>query len=126
MEDLKIAGTLNSPLVEFSSTGSFKMQGRILTENAVNTFEPLKNWINDFEGSAIEFVIELDYINTSASMQLFSILRMLDENNSISDIKVRWFYEEDDEDHLETGEFYEDRLNRTRFEFVIIREKDVA
>ncbi len=126
MEDLKIAGTLNSPLVEFSSTGSFKMQGRILTENAVNTFEPLKNWINDFEGSAIEFVIELDYINTSASMQLFSILRMLDENNSISDIKVRWFYEEDDEDHLETGEFYEDRLNRTRFEFVIMREKDVA
>lgn len=118
MENLRIKGTQNSPDVDFTTTGTFKLQGRIITENAVITFQPLFNWIQDFEGSSIQFEIELDYLNTSASMQLFSLLKNLDENCCIEEIKVRWLYEEDDEDHLETGEFYEDRLNRIKFEYI--------
>lgn len=126
MDNLRIAGTSNSPEINFTPTGSFKMQGRIITENAVITFKPLFNWVANFEGSAIEFEIELDYMNTSASMQLFSFLKILDDNCSIEDIKVRWFYEEDDEDHLETGEFYEDKLNRVSFEYIEVNDRNIA
>lgn len=126
MDNLKIDGTQNSPAISFTSAGSLKMHGRIITENAVVTFKPLFNWIADFEGRAIEFEIELDYLNTSASMQLFSLLRILDENCGIEDIKVRWFYEQDDEDHLETGEFFEDKLSRVKFEYIEVNDRNIA
>ena len=61
-------------------------------------------------------------MNTSASMQLYSLLNKLDENNEIDDIKVNWFYEVDDEEHLETGELFEDRLERTEFNYILVDE----
>lgn len=118
MENLRIQSTKNSPEFNFTNTGSFAIKGRILTDNAVTTFEPVFNWISNFHGSQICFDISLDYINTSASMQLFSLLRQLDENCEIEQIKVIWHYEHDDEDHLETGEFYQEKLNRVQFEFI--------
>lgn len=126
MENLKIKRTQNSPEVHFTATGEFKLHGRIITENAVITFQPLFSWLQEFEGSAIEFEIELDYLNTSASMQLFSLLKNLDENCSIEEINVRWLYEEDDEDHLETGELFEDKLSRVNFEYIEVSDRDIA
>ena len=126
MEDLIIEGGSSSPAIEFHTNGRFKIEGRILTDNAVTTFEPLVAWIKKFEGENVEFIINLDYINTSASMQLFSLLRSLDIRNDIKQISVKWYYEQDDEDHLDTGEFYEDKLIRVKFEFIPIKDKLVA
>jgi hypothetical protein len=126
MDSLQIAGTQNSPSINFTSTGFFKIHGRIITENAVITFKPLFSYVEDFEGNAVEFEIELDYINTSASMQLYALLKVLDQNCGIEEIKVRWLYEVDDEDHLETGEFFEDKLDRVKFEFIPINSRSIA
>jgi len=126
MEDLILQGTNSAPYIEFRKNGKFIIKGRILTDNAVTTFEPLVAWVNKFEGANIEFIIELDYINTSASMQLFSLLRSLDLRKDIDDILVKWYYEQDDDDHLETGEFYEDKLNRVEFEYIVVKDKQAA
>lgn len=126
MEDLIIQGGNSTPSVEFRTNGRLKLTGRILTDNAVTTFEPLVQWIKKLETPKIEFKIDLDYINTSASMQLFSLLRILDQNCEIEEILVKWYYEADDEDHLETGEFFEDKLNRVEFEYIIVKDKMVA
>ncbi|MBN2485742.1 MAG: DUF1987 domain-containing protein [Bacteroidales bacterium] len=126
MEDMILQGSSSAPYVELKTNGVFLMRGRILTDNAVKTFEPLIAWIDKFKGQTVEFTIDLDYINTSASMQLFSVLRMLDTNPEITKIRVKWFYEHDDEDHLETGEFFEDKLSRSEFEYIVVKDKMVA
>jgi hypothetical protein len=48
---------------------------------------------------------------------LFILLKTLDENPSIKELSVIWLYDADDEDHLETGHFYEDKLHRTKFRY---------
>jgi hypothetical protein len=126
MEDLILEGSHSSPYVELRTNGKFKIQGRILTDNAVLTFEPLMEWIKRFEGNTVEFTIDLDYINTSASMQLYSLIRMLDINTKIESIIVKWLYERDDDDHLETGELYEDKLCRVEFEYIVSSDRMVA
>jgi hypothetical protein len=118
MQNLIISGSNVSPDIEFRKSGDFKMTGRILTDNAVKTFEPIFAWLSKFEGNKVNFEIKLDYINTSASMQLFGFLRRLDEDLTIKEVNVKWFYEFDDEDHLETGKFFEEKLNRIPFEYI--------
>jgi hypothetical protein len=126
MENLFISGTTNSPEMDFKMDGQFKMKGRIITDNAITTFEPLFSWIENFDGNNVVFDVDLDYINTSATMQLFAFLRILDENCAIEKVIVRWYYDSDDEDHLETGEFYCDKLKRINFEYVQSAERQVA
>jgi hypothetical protein len=122
MENLIMNGTNISPEILFYADGSLKMKGKIITENAVLTFEPIFNWLNGFTGDRIEFDIILEYMNTSASMQLYSLLTKLDQNPDIKSIRVNWFFEEDDEEHLETGELFEDRLERADFNYIMITE----
>jgi hypothetical protein len=126
MENLIIQGGNSLPYVEFNTNGKLRIQGRIITDNAINTFAPLLLWIKNLEAKKIEFSIELDYINTSASKQLFSMLRSLDENSNIDEILVKWYYEADDDDHLETGEFFEDKLSRVEFEYIAVKDQMVA
>jgi len=123
MEGLVIKSTNISPAVEFYPDGHLNLEGKIITENAVITFDPIFNWIKDFHAKKVEFNIYLEYMNTSATMQLFSLLNKLDENCEIEQISIKWYYEEDDEEHLETGEIFEERLERSNFEFIEVRER---
>ena len=127
MENLVINGTNVAPTIVFQSSGKLKIEGKIITENAILTFDPIFQWLNEFQAKSVEFDIILEYMNTSASMQLYSLLSRLEENQDIQDIKVNWFYEVDDEEHLETGELFEDRLERTVFKYIVIDEtRDAA
>ncbi|HBH47564.1 MAG TPA: hypothetical protein DDX98_02940 [Bacteroidales bacterium] len=126
MEDLIIHATKISPEVIFQCNGKLKIHGKIITENAVLTFDPIFNWIAGFQGDEVEFDIFLDYMNTSASMQLFILLNKLDLNFNIENIKVNWFYDEDDEEHFETGELFEDRLERVKFNYIRVKEEKSA
>jgi hypothetical protein len=126
MENLIINGTKVSPDVVFQMDGKLRIEGKIITENAVLTFAPIFQWISGFEGHNIEFDIILEYMNTSASMQLFALLNQIDANNNVEDFKVNWFYDQDDEEHFETGEMFEDRLERTKFNYIVVEESKAA
>lgn len=115
MENLVIEKTLASPKMIFNSDGNFLIEGRSLPENAKKLFEPVYTWINAFESDKVKFVVDLDYLNTSSSLELYSILKKLNENTHIKEVVVEWHYEEDDEDHLETGLIYADQLHRIKF-----------
>lgn len=121
-----IQGTRSTPEVDFNVNGNLTMKGRILTENILLFFNPLIDWVSNLECESVNFEIQLEYINTGAAMQLFSILRKLEENSKIKNLTVKWYYEEDDEDHLETGEMFEDKLNRTKFVYLEDTEQFAA
>ena len=94
------------------------MEGRFIPDNAMTIFEPLFEWIKRLNTEKVIFDINLEYLNTSSSMQLFSLLRQLEENCAIKELVVNWYFEEDDEDHYDTGLFFEEKLYRTRFNYM--------
>jgi hypothetical protein len=118
LEDLKIEGTNSSPAVTFQKNGKLKLQGRSMPDNPALTFDPMFAWIKELKVEEVEFEIELNYLNTSSSKQLFNLLRILDENHTISKVIVNWHYEPDDDDHYETGMLFNDKLERTDFNFI--------
>ncbi len=117
MENLIIESTLASPGITFISDGHFTIEGRSLPDNAIKAFELVFKWLENFHSEKVDLNIKLEYLNTSASMQLFNILKCLDEKPEIKEIAVIWHYEEDDEDHLETGLIFADQLNRVAFTY---------
>jgi hypothetical protein len=114
-QNLQIEGTNTLPTVLFSTEGKLKIEGKIIPDNALPFFEILFNWISDLDATKVEFDINIEYMNTSASMQLFKLLRTLEENCLIEELCVNWHYEEDDEDHYDTGQLFEEKLFRTKF-----------
>jgi hypothetical protein len=118
MERLEIKKTSSTPEAIFEVDGNLKLNGRIITDNADLLFQPMMDWINKLECEKVIFDINLEYLNTSASMQLYLMLKSLSLNCSVKELDVIWHYEEDDEDHLETGQVYEEKLRRIKFRYL--------
>lgn len=117
LRNLTIEKTKYSPGVAFNTDGHLKIEGRVIPDNPISLFRPLFEWISHLEATRVVFDINLEYVNTSASMQLFSLLKKLEENSKIRELTVNWFFEEDDEDHYDTGLFFEEKLIRCKFNY---------
>lgn len=117
INNLKIEATKSAPAISFNIDGHLKIEGRFIPDNAIMLFEPLFAWIQHLYAEKVIFDINLEYLNTSSSMQLFSLLRRLEENCKIKDLIINWYFEEDDEDHYDTGLFFEEKLYRARFNY---------
>jgi len=113
MENLLIEGTKQTPEIDFNaSTGILKLEGRSIPENTFEFFTPVLNWLDEFAAVAPDKVvakINLEYFNTSSSKYILEVLKRLKTYlNDGKDVLVEWYYEEDDEEMMETGEDYED------------------
>jgi hypothetical protein len=117
MENLFIEGSDTLPTVELSNTGLIKISGRALPENAYDFFHPIISWVKEFSSEEITIEINLEYFNTAVSKQLYDFLRTIDENPHTSKIILKWFYEEGDDEILESGEIYEELLPRIKFSY---------
>ena len=118
MENLVIEATSKTPDVFLSGDGNLSINGKMYDEDSLGFFTPIIEWIEKFNAAKVNFDIKLDYLNTSGSKMLFTMLRIMDENCEIGEINIKWHYEMDDEDHLEVGEYFQESLTRTKFEFL--------
>ncbi len=116
MESIVIEGTPKTPSVNFDSeSGVLQLRGRSIPENSIEFYKPLVEWLDEYAGkpqSKTAVNIQLEYFNTSSSkclLDLFKKLEVMHKNGS--DILVKWYYEEDDEDMLEAGEDYQSIVN---------------
>jgi hypothetical protein len=124
MHDLFIQGTDSLPTVDFKSVGELKITGRALPEDATKFFTPMFDWISRFSTETINLEINLDYFNTSVSKQLLDFFRLIDKNPDNKTVKVKWLYEDGDDEMLESGEIYKELL--PRFEFVFQKYAETA
>ncbi len=127
MDNLKIEGTKQTPEIDFnSSTGILSISGRSIPENTFEFFNPVLLWLDEFSSIAPEKVIakiNLEYFNTSSSKYILEILKRLRIIlKDGKDILVEWYYEEDDEEMMETGEDYED-VSGLPFEIISIDDE---
>ncbi|MDG1238927.1 MAG: DUF1987 domain-containing protein [Flavobacteriales bacterium] len=123
MEDLKQEGSAKTPVVEFSASGELLLKGRSIPENSIEFYKPLIEWIESYSqspNSATVLNVQLEYFNTSSSKCILDVFKKL-ESVSGSEVSVKWYYEEDDEDMLEAGEDYEAIIDLP-FEMIEVEE----
>jgi hypothetical protein len=116
MELLKIEGTSITPSVEFNyETGVLILKGRSIPENSLDFYLPIYQWLDEYAknpSSKTIMNVQLDYFNTSSSKCILDILKRIDKIDDLgNDVIIKWFYNESDEDMMESGEDYMDLLD---------------
>ena len=122
MERLYFEPTDCLPLIDFNNDGRLKLEGKSIPEDAAKLFNPLIGFADQLEVSRVVLNINLIYFNTASSKKIMELLRHLDANNKIEEILVNWYFEEGDEDSVETAEIYEESLLRTDFRYIELAE----
>lgn len=123
MEDLKQEGSAKTPEVEFNPSGELLLKGRSIPENSIEFYKPLIEWIESYSespNSSTVLNVQLEYFNTSSSKCILDVFKKL-ESVTGSEVSVKWYYEEDDEDMLEAGEDYEAIIDLP-FEMIEVEE----
>ena len=70
----------------------------------------------------VVFNIKLEYLNTSSTKQIFMLLKKRTDGEKYEKVKVNCYYEEDDEDMHEAGEYYSSLLPELEFRFIAYAE----
>jgi hypothetical protein len=122
MQDLVINRTTDTPNVTFMLNGIFKLEGRAFNEDPRKFFDPIISWCRNLSIDTLDFEVRLDYLNTASSKMMVELLKTIDANPKINNKEVKWYFEEDDEDILETGQIIEESTNSTSFFFFKVRE----
>jgi hypothetical protein len=95
--------------------GIIKIKGRGLFGNYTDVNERILNWIDAYNKNPAEItyvLIALEYLNSASTSVLVSILKRLSQVILQSgELIVQWYYEEDDEDILERGEYISETFN---------------
>lgn len=115
MEKVHIQKTKTSPEVVLDSDANTAMiEGESYPENAVEFYKPVFSWLNNHIGvqRKLDFVFKLNYFNTSSSKCIMDILDQLnDYHNNNGEVSVKWMYQEDDDDMMESGQEFGDDLD---------------
>ena len=114
MTAFSISSTTHTPAIYCNlSKGILDIKGRSSPENTPAFYSPIKSALSsNAELKRLNVRILLEYFNTSSSKCLYDIfkeIRTLQKNGT--DVNIRWYYEEYDEDMLEAGEDYSDILS---------------
>ncbi|MCQ2976051.1 MAG: DUF1987 domain-containing protein [Bacteroidales bacterium] len=118
--------TADTPNVTFDAEkGIFELSKMSLPEDAVEFYSPLLNWLDEYvknPNPETVFNMKLEYYNTASSKQLVQILLKFQEIKNKSNILVKWYYRDIDEDMLSQGEEYSQIIN-VPFELIQVHQE---
>lgn len=116
MEALDIKATNDTPRVMFDPANDiFEISGRSLPEDVVSFYLPVLDWLDEYKTQPVkktEFVFKYIYFNTATSKLVQDILIRLESlNDAGHDVKILWYYEQDDEDMYDIGLEFKENVN---------------
>jgi hypothetical protein len=108
LKQLIIEGTDYTPKVNFDPvTGILELSGRSLPENALDFYNPIFDWIEEFRKKApsqIEMNLFLEYINSISHKMVADLLKNMKEiHQEGKSVNVNWYYDEEYEEMMEDG-----------------------
>lgn len=119
-----LEGTLDSPEVLLDKEGGLiKFSGRSLPEDAKSFYTPIMEWIEKYAGANLlntRVIFQFEYINSSSSkmiLELLDLIKRAFEDKKDDLLYIEWRYLDDDDDMLEAGEDFEERVG-INFKFV--------
>ena len=110
LEAIILEKTKNSPEIILDiENNSFKIAGRSIVENPGEFYLPIYKWLEEYVKSPLDFtdfIIDLEYFNSSSARQIMEIIMLLEKINENTDkkVKISWMYEEGDEMSKERGD----------------------
>ena len=112
MESISIEGTTKTPSVILNpESGVIEIKGRSIPENSIEFYRPIIEWLDEYAKNPNKDTtvnVQLEYFNTSSSKCILDIFKKLESlKKARNEVVINWYYEEDDEDMLESGEDYE-------------------
>jgi len=116
MEPLDIKATNDTPRVLFDPDNNlFEISGRSLPEDVVTFYQPVLDWLEEYSQTPLkktDFVFKYIYFNTATSKLVQDILIILEHLQEKGfEVKVSWYYEQDDEDMLDLGIEFKENVN---------------
>jgi len=95
--------------------------GNSFPVNPSDFYKPILDWFSEFFKSfqlTTEIIVnfDFDYINTSSSKQIAYLLMFFESLPAKDKILINWYYDQNENDMLETGEKYLGYAN-LRFKF---------
>jgi hypothetical protein len=107
--EIHVLPTNQTPEFIFNYEGIIKIRGRGLYCDKPELSDQINNWIEGYlnNPAKITYVtIAFEYLNSSSTSVLVSILRKLSHSISQSkNLVVQWYYEVDDENILDRGKY---------------------
>lgn len=114
LDELRISSTLNTPEIFFSTQGIISIKGRYSTFKKNNISELVLLWLKEYINNPAEItnvLFAFEYLNKDGTEIMIDIIRVLDKVQLTGKkLKIQWFYEEDDSDIYERGEFIANSL----------------
>ena len=126
MEKIINAGSPKTPTIKVDGdTGIIEVNGRSNPENSSEFYRPLIEWLDEYivrPAPKTTLNINLEHFNTSSSKCILDIFKRIKKlQESEKDLAINWYYEDDDEEMLETAEIYE-TMTGLKFEKIGIPE----
>ena len=116
MDSIILNATEDTPKIICNIDGTISIMGKSLTEDPITFYKPILGWITQINAHNLEIRVQLEYLNTSSSKQIYNLLKLAKENRWKKTVLVKWFYDENDEDGCELGKEFESLLELP-FEF---------
>jgi hypothetical protein len=115
MNVLHILPTDRTPEVLFNPDGNLRIKGRGFRTEVDNIPNEIMSWINLYvlnPAAETNVHIAFEYMNSASTRALMDMLKSLSALKLMSKkLNIKWYYESDDQDILERGEFIENSLN---------------
>jgi len=116
MENFFIKGTDRTPEISFNvNLGVLAISGRSITENPISFYKKLEEIVIEYGEKPrpnTSILVTLEYFNTSTSKCLVDLFKLFEPIHATkSKVLVEWFYEQDDEEIMDSGEDYKDFIN---------------
>jgi hypothetical protein len=111
MESLYITPTLKTPEVNFNpSNGFLSIKGKSVPEDAAAFYDELLEWMQHYilvPSEETILTLDLEYFNISSSKRiLFLLYKLNDMFENGQTVRIKWMYNEEDEDMFEVGQDY--------------------
>ena len=125
MKELKILPAKDTPEIILKPDGIIRIKGRLMNRYANEYFKQIEDWVDKYVCDPADLTcvdICLEYFNVSNIRIFISILKKM-ESIKLKNKKyvINWYYEEGDEDILETGEYISLHLDMP-FNFIRIND----
>jgi len=127
MESIRIERTNKTPLFILEN-GYIRLSGRSIPQNAKQLYKACADWVEQYvkePAQKTNIDIFFEYIDTSSIRCVLDILSVISKmsHDSGRQVEINWYYEEDDDDSLDLGEYINAHL-KVPFNVFPIKEGD--
>ncbi|MBU1666951.1 DUF1987 domain-containing protein [bacterium] len=126
MDNIFLEKSDNSPKVIMDKNNALiEFEGRSYPENTFAFYRPITEWLKWYfkfhtqPTTATTINFKLVYFNSATTQIIFEILDIVEEANN-KNIKINWFYKEENKNGFEDYEDYAEEFPRLNIEAIVV------